>query len=134
LFIHTNHRFLPIIGSMIHFKNVFHRRYKGRVLFRRYTPALLQMRLIRVFFNIFSTVGADICSTMPGSTARLPRSRKVHRLYPAGGFPQHRAMIFASTSLVTIGGTGGVCRTFRFNTRSIPSCSYCLLTRYTKAT
>jgi hypothetical protein len=42
----------------------------------------------------------------------VPSSRNVHRLYPEGGFPQHRAMIFASISPVT---TGGVCRTFRFN-------------------
>jgi hypothetical protein len=51
LFIHTNHRFPFVIGPKIHFKNVFHRRCKGRVLFQRYTPAFLHMRLIQVFFN-----------------------------------------------------------------------------------
>jgi hypothetical protein len=36
--------------------------------------------LPRGFFIRFPTVGADICSTIPNSTALVPKSRKVHRL------------------------------------------------------
>jgi hypothetical protein len=61
-------------------QSIIHRRYKSGVLFRRYTPAFLQMRFIRVFFSMFPTVVADICSTIPNSTALAPKSRKVHRL------------------------------------------------------
>jgi hypothetical protein len=100
LFVHTNHQFLFIVGPMIHFKDIFHRRYKRRIPFRRDTPAFLQMRFIRVFFSMFPTAGADICSTIPNSTALVPNSHRVHRLQPSGGSPQHRAMIFASTSFL----------------------------------
>jgi hypothetical protein len=52
LFVHTNHRFLLIIGAVIHFKYILHISHKGGILFRRYTPAFLQMRFIR-FIRFF---------------------------------------------------------------------------------
>lgn len=62
---------------------------------------------------------------------RSSNSRSVQRLYPAGGFPQLSTMIFAATSPVTFADTCGVSLRFRFTTHSIPSYTYCLLTRYT---
>jgi hypothetical protein len=59
-------------------------------------------------------------------------NRKVHRLYPEGGSLQLNAIIFASTSPVTLAGTDGVSRFSRFTSRSSPSFTYCLLTVYTK--
>lgn len=65
------------------------------------------------------------------STARSAKSSSVQRLLPLGGALQLSAMIFASTSPVTFGGTGGVARFFLPMAPSQPCWAYAFRTIYT---
>ena len=49
LFIHANSGIVFVIGATVYFKHVFHRSHKSGTVFRRNTPALLQVRLKFVF-------------------------------------------------------------------------------------
>jgi hypothetical protein len=77
---------------------------------------------------------SDIVSTIPNLMVFSSNNRNVHRARPSGGFPQQRAIIFASVSPVTFDGRGGVFLFFRFSDTSNPSVVYCLLTLYTVTT
>ncbi len=48
--VHTYDRVFGVIWTAVHFKDVLHRCDESRVMVGQYAPALLQMRLILVFF------------------------------------------------------------------------------------
>ena len=63
LFIHTDNRFLFVIGSAVYRQYIFHCRDKCRILAWRNTPALLQVRLKFVFLRMRETVTWEMSLT-----------------------------------------------------------------------
>jgi hypothetical protein len=59
---------------------------------------LLKVRLERVFFRVRPIVLSEARSTMFSSTTALSSSVNVHRLRPAGGDEQARAISLASAA------------------------------------
>ncbi len=55
LLVHAYDRTLGIIRTAVHLKDILHRSDESRVMVGRYAPALLQMRLILVFFRMRPT-------------------------------------------------------------------------------
>ena len=53
--VHANHRKGFVVRPAVYFKNIFHRSHKSRTMGGWYTPTLLQMRLILVFFRMRPT-------------------------------------------------------------------------------
>ena len=56
LFIHANNGIVFVIWATVYFKHVFHRSHKSGTVFRRNTPAFLQVRLKFVFLRIVEIV------------------------------------------------------------------------------
>jgi hypothetical protein len=137
LFIHAYHRTIDVIRPAIHFQNIFHGGNETTVVLGRNTPALFQVRLTFVFFNVRLMVIGEMEAIIPNSTHLSASKRTVHRAYPSGGVLQHKAIICASTSPVTFGVIGGVARFFLWRNKSsdglcrnasLITCIVCLLT------
>lgn len=94
----------------------------------RNAPTLLQIRLKFIFFSMVDMVTCDMESIYPNSTVLSASSRSVHLEYPSGGSLHASATTCASTSPVTLAGTGGVSRFFLLIVASSPFSQYELLT------
>lgn len=55
LFVHTNDGTPLVVGTAIHLQDILHRSYERSAVFGRNAPALLQVRLIFVFFRMRPT-------------------------------------------------------------------------------
>jgi hypothetical protein len=95
-----------------------------------YTSIYEDVVLVR-FFKRRPTASWDMLSIYCNSTALSASSRKDHRDRPLGGVLQPRAMIFASTSPVILGLTGGVSRFFLCTAASKPVSEYLRLIVWT---
>ena len=95
-FVHTHLRSFRIIGSGIHFQNVFHVTDKGSAGFWRDAVFFFQPRLKFVFLSVLRMVSCDTLSTISKRTKRSCRSRRLQRSYPSGAALQARAIRWAS--------------------------------------
>ena len=120
-FVHTNHWIRRIIWKMVYFQNIFHRRYKGCVSFRRDFPVFLAVRLKFIFFNTRCTVMCDTLSAKLNSTAFSASSLTVHRWCPSGASEQAKAINRASNAPSKITSLGGFSLGLRSKAASSPS-------------
>src|ERR1700756_985600 len=133
LFIETNQGPLRIVGPLVDFKNVFHRRYEGRVGLGSDHPLLLAMRVEDVFLSVRPIVLSLAFSTMFNSTLFSSRRRRLHLAKPSGGGPHVKAISFASAAPSNIRGRADLGLYLRDRTASRPSSTSSLRVRSTVA-
>ena len=84
LFIHANNWIVFVIWATVYLEHILHSGHESGTVFRRNTPALLQVRLKFVFLRMVETVTCDMESIYPSSTVLAASSRSVHFEYPSG--------------------------------------------------
>src|SRR5579884_636036 len=104
-FIEADHRALGIVGPMIDIQHVLHLGYEmGRGLAD--TPAFETPGGDFIFLSATRTLSLERLSTISRATNRSANSRTLQRACPWGGLLQAKAISLASTSPVSLLGSG----------------------------
>src|SRR6516165_8216259 len=83
--VHANQGMIGIVGPLIDFQHIFHRRYECAVRLGRNNPLLLDVGFENVFFRTRPIVLSLALSTIFSSTTFSSSSRNVQRTRPLGG-------------------------------------------------